>query len=536
MMVRAMLIARCAKQLPPPALATQSLFANGLSGTITLGGTMLTIDHSLTIKGPGAAVLTISGNDQSQVMYVFANSGLTFSLSDVTIAHGFTTSYTGGGLYVDQGSVVPNIYISKVIFDHNVADGEGAGARLNASTTVRDSIFSNNVLAGNSAAVSNTWGSGLSCDRDQCTVTGTLVTGNSGGCSALYSAAANTTFANDTATGNDFPAGCVDPGNIEPGGTVCDSSGSGKTCSFNNITSYGNTLKGSVSHADGIAVGDGITIHVSNSIIDGCGGNFFGGTVVSDDYNIDVGGSCGFSSTGDQSNVVPLLDVLADNGGFSKTLALLAGSPAIDAGNPSAPTGSGGTCQTTDQRGISRPQGAACDIGAFEYVPPPVTVPVLTTSAASSLTATGATLNGSIASTGGANATVRGFVYGATTAYGATTTESGSFSTGSFTADISSLTCNTTYHFASYATNTASTGYGSDQSFTPTCRKSFRPEPWHGTARRGARQRWALWICRPGRSSGLHSPIRSSANSHCSYCYLGYGAAMPVVLDGTRST
>ncbi len=50
---------------------------------------------------------------------------------------------------------------------------------------------------------------------------------------------------------------------------------------------------------------------------------------------------------------------LADNSSYTKTHALLTGSPAINAGNPS-------TCVTTDQRGIGRPQGAACDIGAFE--------------------------------------------------------------------------------------------------------------------------------------------------------------------------
>jgi CSLREA domain-containing protein len=219
------------------------VFADGLTGTITLGGTKLTVNHSLTIQGPGANVITISGNDQSPVIDMTAfNPGDMFSLSDITLSHGFTTSYTGGGLYVEDSH-------------HNVADGEGAGARLNGSTTVQDSIFSNNVLARNSAAVSNTWGSGLSCDRNQCTVTGTLVTGNTGGCSALYSAAKFTAFIDDTSTGNDFPAGCDDPGNIEPGGIVCDNGDSGNSCIGNNLTSYGNTLAGVASHADGLGGG-----------------------------------------------------------------------------------------------------------------------------------------------------------------------------------------------------------------------------------------------------------------------------------------
>jgi hypothetical protein len=50
---------------------------------------------------------------------------------------------------------------------------------------------------------------------------------------------------------------------------------------------------------------------------------------------------------------------LTDNGGVTRTHALLAGSPALDAA--STPD-----CPATDQRGVRRPQGAACDIGSYE--------------------------------------------------------------------------------------------------------------------------------------------------------------------------
>ncbi|NNC99145.1 MAG: hypothetical protein HKN85_03085 [Gammaproteobacteria bacterium] len=53
------------------------------------------------------------------------------------------------------------------------------------------------------------------------------------------------------------------------------------------------------------------------------------------------------------------VDVLADNGGPTLTHALLVGSPAIDAAV--------GTCPATDQRGVARPQGAGCDVGAYEF-------------------------------------------------------------------------------------------------------------------------------------------------------------------------
>ena len=57
---------------------------------------------------------------------------------------------------------------------------------------------------------------------------------------------------------------------------------------------------------------------------------------------------------------------LAANGGPTQTHALLPGSPAIDAGGTSA-----NGCPATDQRGFPRPQGGACDIGAFEFLAPP---------------------------------------------------------------------------------------------------------------------------------------------------------------------
>jgi hypothetical protein len=62
--------------------------------------------------------------------------------------------------------------------------------------------------------------------------------------------------------------------------------------------------------------------------------------------------------------VDPLLGQLGDNGGSTDTMALGAGSPALDFA---------GACGlTTDQRGLARPSGGACDSGAFEVqVPPP---------------------------------------------------------------------------------------------------------------------------------------------------------------------
>ncbi|MDQ5949353.1 MAG: tripartite motif-containing protein 71 [Patescibacteria group bacterium] len=95
----------------------------------------------------------------------------------------------------------------------------------------------------------------------------------------------------------------------------------------------------------------------------------------------------------------------------------------------------------------------------------PLDIPVVTMSDLSSITSTSATLNGSISSTGGVDPTTRGFQYGLTSAYGTVVSTNGSYSTGAFSASVSNLTCATTYHIRSFATNTLGTGYSPDVIF-----------------------------------------------------------------------
>jgi hypothetical protein len=83
-----------------------------------------------------------------------------------------------------------------------------------------------------------------------------------------------------------------------------------------------------------------------------------GGTIVSDDHNLDGDSSCPLSAAGDLPSTDPRLEPLSLNGGTTLNHALGSGSPAIDAG--------GTVCPTVDQRGAPRPVGSTCDIGAFE--------------------------------------------------------------------------------------------------------------------------------------------------------------------------
>jgi subtilisin-like proprotein convertase family protein len=83
--------------------------------------------------------------------------------------------------------------------------------------------------------------------------------------------------------------------------------------------------------------------------------------LISNGNNLDSGTSCALSATGDISNTDPLLGPLGSNGGSTLTRQLQVDSRAIDAGNNTS-------CPPIDQRGIARPQGDRCDIGAYETI------------------------------------------------------------------------------------------------------------------------------------------------------------------------
>jgi hypothetical protein len=98
-----------------------------------------------------------------------------------------------------------------------------------------------------------------------------------------------------------------------------------------------------------------VNVLLSGNVWSNCLGN-----VIDAGHNLSSDGSCAFTNLGSRNNTSPRLGPLANNGGPTLTMALLAGSPAIDAGDPSA-------APPTDQRGALRPIGPAPDIGAYEY-------------------------------------------------------------------------------------------------------------------------------------------------------------------------
>jgi limonene-1,2-epoxide hydrolase len=156
----------------------------------------------------------------------------------------------------------------------------------------------------------------------------------------------------------------------------------------------------------------------------------------------------------------PRLGPLQANGGPTETMAPMPGSPAIAAGDPGC-LDLAGMALVTDQRGVPRPQGAACDIGAYEVAPPSAS-----TGAASAISAVGAHLAATVTPNSG-DAAVH-FDYGTTSAYGSQTAVQhlAGVTASPVATTLSGLSAHTTYHFRVVATSPDGTAVGADRTFT----------------------------------------------------------------------
>ena len=166
----------------------------------------------------------------------------------------------------------------------------------------------------------------------------------------------------------------------------------------------------------------------------------------------------------------PRLGVLADNAGPTLTQALGAGSAAR------AAIPAGGGCAGTDQRGIARPAGRACDIGAYQ-----TSAPVVSGGSVSGVSKTGATVSGAVAPDGRA-AGVH-VEYGTSKLYGSVTPVQALPTTTAqtpVTAVLSGLVPGTAYHLRLVAANADGTTDGGDVSFTTLPKGSAGAKPFRG--------------------------------------------------------
>ena len=176
------------------------------------------------------------------------------------------------------------------------------------------------------------------------------------------------------------------------------------------------------------------------------------------------------------ANGDPNLGPLQNNGGQAPTISLQPGSAAI---NQIPATGA--NCTPSDERGVPRPSGAACDIGAYEVAPP-----IAVTTGTTKVTTTSATISGTITANAGTSTIV--FQYGTSKSYGTTTPvqKFGGTAKVSLNASLVKLKPKTTYHYRIVIVAMDGTGIGGDRTFTtaspiPSIRglsikpKAFRP-------------------------------------------------------------
>ncbi|HVV90588.1 MAG TPA: choice-of-anchor Q domain-containing protein, partial [Solirubrobacterales bacterium] len=325
--------------------------------TLTEGELALAKGGTLDLIGAGARRTVIDGAGASRVLslqgtFVPTAATLDANISNLTITGGAETTAgedpgDGGGVLF--GGQAHELTLRQVAVTGNSATTNGGGIAAPLEGTaktvvVEDSTVADNKIAGGAPLVG--LGGGL------------FVTGN-------------LTMTNTTVTGNTVENGT----SLDEGGGVTAGPGSGTDAQptqtrIVNSTIAGNSVDtgtgGGFSMYNPTALAES-TSTITNTIIAGnsaggatsnCGGTL---TVVSS-HDLADDSTCMFTDAASKTQTDPKLGPLANNGGETDTLALLAGSPAIDAG-----TNEG--CPPTDQRGVARPIGSACDIGAYEYQP-----------------------------------------------------------------------------------------------------------------------------------------------------------------------
>ncbi len=337
----------------------------------TDGGTGLpVITGKVTLQGNGATITrsTASGTPAFRVFDVATAGSLT--LTSLTLSNGLANNgVQGGGAIFNHGT----LSVTGSTFTGNSSPAtsgtSGGGIDSSGTLTVTTSTFT-----GNTAQE----GGGI-FNQKTATVTNSTFTNNKAtiyGGGALLNAAGTMTVTGDTFSGNTGPGGgAIDNDttlNISDStffNNTGGSNGGGGVENFGTTTITQSTLSGNTSpYGADILNYTGFTLSISMSIVAGglSGANCGGQAPVTDKgYNIDSGSSCGFSAAShSMSNTQPQLDALASNGGPTQTMALPAGSPAVDA----IPASVAGCTGSTDQRGTSRPQGSGCDIGAYELI------------------------------------------------------------------------------------------------------------------------------------------------------------------------
>jgi len=317
-------------------------------------------EGTVTVRGAGARSTVIDAHQTSRVFNVSADKavleGLTITGGATEIGDGSEAPGDGGGILAFEGG---EVLLRGVTVSGNTAGQNGGGVSAppegtnRTAVTILDSTISGNHVSGGAAEA---LGGGVYV-LGKFSMTNSTITGNSAESSILAPVVQG---------GGVLLA--IDPAATEASeGTIVNSTIAGNTVGMAGVGA-GLSVYNPMPMTGGsaaLAVKD--TIVAGNTAPTGQSDCALV-AMVSSDHNISGDGSCMFTDAGSKQNTDPLLGGLQNNGGETDTLALQPGSPAIDAG-----TNDG--CPGTDQRGVTRPQGSSCDVGAFELqqraTPPP---------------------------------------------------------------------------------------------------------------------------------------------------------------------
>ncbi len=366
-------------------------FQSGLNGTIVLSGTAITINSDVTINGPGARILRVSGNNASRVFVV--NPALfgsaTVNMSGLTVTGGNAQPILLGGTLIGDGGGIINtggatLNLTEMNISGNSATSLGGGIATRAillattTTNITRSTISNNSAILGGGGISNL-GTQLISSAAM-TLTDSTVTGNSalaegGGISntagTIYSVNNTVSHNQSTVAGG----GIVNVAGILIG-----------TVSMRNTILAQNTavLNTDIISSDGLGVFNSLGNNLIGNNLD-ISASFSASVFVqgsaSPNANADVVGGVGIGV----QRIDPLLGALQNNGGATDTRLPAVGSPAIDKGNncviDNTCTVSNLTAPLTlEQRGAGFPRqvGTRVDIGATEGSSAPVLAFVVT--------------------------------------------------------------------------------------------------------------------------------------------------------------
>ena len=326
------------------------------------------ISDSLEIVGNGSGLTVINGNGVDRVFDI--RSG-TVTLSGLTVKGG--ASNTGAGLRIDNSA---SVTLSDAVVESNVGKGasKGGGIYNDGALTLNRVTIQNN---GNTTS-GDVDGAGIYNDTDasltarNVAIVGNVADGKDGGGIFVNGGSGSVALQSVTLSGNTAKNG---------GGLLNKHAGTtlvNSTVAGNTATAQGGGLWSddalSLDHvtvaANSAPLGGGVfdnetnadkKVSTTNSLFAGNTGGNTNRALTSLGYNLSDDTSLGFTSTGDRANTAAGIGSLANNGGYTRTVAISSTSAARDAANPVSGL-------TSDQRGIA-PFGGRADIGAYEYNP-----------------------------------------------------------------------------------------------------------------------------------------------------------------------